>query len=241
MPAGNVTITASSKDPSCVTPDTLVTLADGTQVRIDSLSGTEELLVWNFYTGEYTTAPASILMNHGYDYVNILTLYFKDGTVINTINGHGFFDTEANKFVIIRESNVDEFIGRSFVKQNENGYSTTELIGYSVSYKYTEVWSVLTAVHYNCVLEGLWTVTEAEVPNSADYLMPFDITEDMKYDDASMKEDIEKYGLYTYEDFEAYCSYEIFEALKLENFKVSVAKGYITFDEILFLLSIHTN
>ena len=69
--------------------------------------------------------------------------------------------------------------------------------------------------------------------------MPFEIGEDMKYDEEKMQADIEKYGLYTYEDFAEYCTYEQFIALGLANFKVSVAKGYITWEEIEYLLDIH--
>ena len=61
----------------------------------------------------------------------------------------------------------------------------------------------------------------------------------MKYDEAKMNADIETYGLYTYDDFAEYCTYEQFVALSLENFKVSVGKGYITWEEILYLISIH--
>ena len=240
MPASNVTITASSSS-SCVTPDTLVTLADGTQKRIDSVKAADMLLVWNFYTGKYDVAPASILINHGYDTVEILTLVFADGTKINTINGHGFFDADANKFVIIKTDNVADYVGKDFIKQDGDGYETVTLTNFEITESYTEVWSILTAEYYNCILEGMWTVTEAEVPNSPTYIMPYEVGEDMKYDEAKMQADIEKYGLYTYEDFAEYCSYEAFVTLGLENFKVSVGKGYITFDEIVYLLGLHAN
>ena len=239
MPASDVTISASSESNSCVTPDTLVTLADGTQKRIDEVQPTDMLLVWNFYEGKYDVAPASILMNHGYDTVKVLTLEFADGTKIGTINGHGFFDEARNEFVIINTENVADFVGHNFVKVDGDGYTTTELVGYSVEERYTEVWSILTVRYYNCILEGLWSVTEAEVSNSPTYLMPFVVGEDMKYDSELMQADIEKYGLYTYEDFAMYCTEEQFEALGLDIFKVAVGKGYITYDQIVFLLQIH--
>ena len=237
--AGGGSGSSSGGSSPCVTPDTLVTLADGTQKRIDQVTYTDKLLVWNFYTGKYDIASASILMNHGASTVNVTTLYFADGTSINTINGHGFFDVATNEFVLIDEFNVADYIGHSFVKQNGDGYSTTELVSYNVEEQYTEVWSILTAEHYNCMLEGMWTVTAAEVENSPEWLMPYEIGEDMKYDEASMEADIDEYGLYTYEDFAEYMTYEQFKALGLDNFKVSVGKGYITWDEILYLISIH--
>ena len=146
---------------------------------------------------------------------------FADGTSINTINGHGFFDVATNEFVLIDEFNAADYIGHEFVKQDGDGYSTVELVSYSVEEQYTEVWSILTAEHYNCMLEGMWTVTAAEVENSPEWLMPYEIGEDMKYDEASMHADIAEYGLYTYDDFAEYMTYEQYEALNLSIFKIN--------------------
>ena len=221
----------------CVTPDTLVTLADGTQKQIQYVTAQDMLLVWDFVNGQYVVIPASIIMNHGYDYYTVVSLKFDDGTVVNTINGHGFFDKDLNKFVIIDENNVTDYVGHTFYK--EDVQSTVKLVSYEISKQYTESWSILTAVHYNCMMGGMLTLTPAEVEGSPDYLMPYEIGEDMKYDEAKMQADIEKYGLYTYEDFAEYMTYEQFMALNLANFKVSVGKGYITWEEILYLIDIH--
>ena len=226
-------------DKSCVTPDTLVTLANGTQKRIDKVTYNDQLLVWNHYTGKYDIAPASIVMNHGYDEYEIVTLTFDDGTVVNTINGHGFFDANENRYVILSNNNAADYIGHDFVKVDGDGYKTVKLVNYSVKTEYTESWSILTAEHYNCVLEGMLTITPAEVEGSADYLMPFELGEGMKFDDENMQADIEKYGLYTYDDFAEYMTEEQFIALGLSTWKVAVGKGYITWDEILYLISIH--
>ena len=222
----------------CVTPDTLITLADGTQKRIDKVTYADKILVWDFYKGEYTVMPSSIVMNHGYNNYDVVTLNFSDGTSVNTINGHGFFDTGLNKFVILGTDNVADYVGHEFVKDAEKKI-TAKLVSYSIKNEDTESWSVLTSVHYNCFLEGMLTITPAEVDDSPEYLMPYEIGDNMKYIEAKMNADIEKYGLYTYEDFADYVTYEQFVALGLENFKVSVAKGYITWEEILYLISIH--
>ena len=239
----DVTVTwalgSSGGSSPCVTPDTLVTLADGTQKRIDQVSYNDQLLIWNHYTGEYDVAPASIVMNHGYDKYEIVTLTFSDGTVVNTINGHGFYDANENRYVILSDNNAADYIGHDFVKVDGDSYKTVKLVGYSVKTEYTESWSILTAEHYNCVLEGMLTITPAEVEGSPEYLMPFDVNDDMKYDEAAMQADIEKYGLYTYDDFAEFMTEEQFVALGLSKWKVSVGKGYITWEDILYLISIH--
>ena len=231
---------ASSGSSPCVTGDTLVTLADGTQVRIDSLTGNELVKVWDFYKGEYTVAPIAILQNHGYENFDEVKLVFSDGTEINTINGHGFFDAEENKFILIDKYNVADYVGHEFVKYDaENEYTTVTLVDYSIEARYEQIYSILTAVQYNCLLNDLWTLTAAEVENSPEWLMPYEIGEDMKYDAEKMQADIEKYGLYTYEDFAGLCTYEQFVGFGFENFKVSVGKGAITWEEILYLISLH--
>ena len=231
---------AQSYSSICVTPDTLITLADGSQKPINQVTYADRILVWDFVKGEYVAKPSTIVMNHGYNLYDVVTLNFDDGTTVNTINGHGFFNVQANKFVILSKDNVERYIGHDFVKDADK-MTTAKLISYSISTEYTESWSVLTSEQYNCLLEGMLTITPAEVEGSADVLMPYEIGADMKYDAAKMQADIEKYGLYTYEDFADYCTYEQFVALGLENFKVSVAKGYITWDEIIFLLNLHMN
>ena len=224
---------------SCVTPDTLVTLADGTQKEIQHVTYDDQLLIWNFYEGKYDVMPASIVMNHGYGKYTVVALHFADGTTVNTINGHGFFDAENREYVILGESNAADYVGHSFVKADSDGYKTTELIGYEVKTEYTESWSILTSGHYNCILEGMWTLTPAEIPGSPDYLMPFEVGADMKYDAEKLQADIEKYGLYTYEDFADLMTREQFDALGLSTWKVAVGKGYIAWEDILQLVEIH--
>jgi len=63
----------------------------------------------------------------------------------------------------------------------------------------------------------------------------------MKYDEAKMQEDIEKYGLYTYDDFSEYVTYEQFIAFNGPYLKVLVGKGVLTYEEILNLIDIYVN
>lgn len=232
MPDSAVTISASSEK-SCVTSDTLVTLADGTQKRIDQVTFADKLLVWDFEKGEYTVANASIIENHGYDYNNIIKLVFEDGTTIKVVNVHGFFDADLNKWIDINASNVQDFIGHSFTQVSGDSYKTVKLVSATVTTEYIEAWSILTANQYNCVLEGMFTVT----PPATLQLAFFEIGEGMKYDEKAKTADIAQYGLYTYEEFAHLLTEDEFEALNMAEMKVAVGKGLITYDEILWLIA----
>jgi hypothetical protein len=69
----------------------------------------------------------------------------------------------------------------------------------------------------------------------------FELGENMTFDKAQMQADIEKYGLYTYEDFADYLTYEQFVAFNVQYFKIAVGKGNYTFDGILDLINEYLN
>ena len=234
----NTVVTATFPDKSCVTADTLVTLADGSQKRIDEVTYEDVLLVWDFFNGTYATVPSSIIFYHGHDNFEVLTLNFEDDTVVKVISNHGFFDVGENNFVFIDTENVENFIGHEFVKVNGNGYSTVKLVGYTVGEEYTGCYSIQTAMHNNFIVEEMFSLTIPEYEGWFDY---FEIGEGMKYDEEKMLADIEKYGLYTYEDFAEYVTYEQFVAFSGPYLKVLVGRGVLTYDDILKLISTYVN
>ena len=61
----------------------------------------------------------------------------------------------------------------------------------------------------------------------------FEVGENMRFDAAKMEADIRTYGLYTYEDYAAYVSYEEYVAFGGAYFKVLVGKGLLEFEDIL--------
>lgn len=239
MPAQEVTITASSSG-SCVTPDTLVTLADGTQVRVDSLTGNEELLVWNHETGKFDKAPVAYIVNHNgvVSEHEVIHLNFANGKTVKIIGEHVFYDVTLNKYVAINTENVNSFIGHTFVALGRDGETLEKVKLVSIEREITEttVYEVVSYKHLTCFTEGILSTSAYLDP----LLNVFDIdTETFAYDMESVANDIETYGLYTYADFEGLISEEAFELYNAAYLKVAVGKGYITWDDILELIDIY--
>ena len=90
-----------------------------------------------------------------------------------------------------------------------------------------------TAINDNAVAEGMLTLTPEDIPGMLTY---FEVGEGLKYDEEKMNADIEKYGLYTYEEWADYVSYEEFVALNGKYFKILVGKGILTEEDILSLI-----
>ncbi len=225
---------AQSYSSICVTPDTLVTLADGTQKRIDQITYNEEILVWNFYTGRYDVAPVSLLVNHGDAEYEVIKLTFDDGTTFNIVGCHDLFEVSANEFIDINSDNVASLVGKSFLKNNSEGFKEIVLIGYEIITETNGSYTILSNKYYNAILNGMLSISPSYLAENL--YEAFEVGEDMTYDKEKMEADIEKYGLYTYDEFSDYVTYEQFVAWNIANMKIVVGKGYTTYEDIVYML-----
>ena len=59
----------------------------------------------------------------------------------------------------------------------------------------------------------------------------------LAYDKELMAQDIETYGLFTYEDFAPYMSEETFNTIfPIKYLKVSIGKGLVTFEDLEYII-----
>ncbi len=219
---------------SCVTPDTLITLADGTQKQVQHLTGDETLLVFNHTTGKLDIAPIAYIVDHNKEVSEqtVITLGFDDGRYVDIIGEHVFFDMDSDKYVTLDE-NAEKFIGTTFAVMSENSVAGAKLVSVTKQIKETATYEVVTYKNVTCFTNGILSAS-AYLDK---VLNVFDINEDTKaYENVA--EDIEKYGLYTYADFEGLISEDAFELYNAKYLKIAVGKGYITWDDILELIDI---
>ena len=231
---------AQKYSPSCVTGDTLVMLADGTQKRIDALTGNELLLVWNHETGAMDTAPVAYIVNHNnvVEEREIVHLYFSDGSEVKVIGEHVFFDATLNKYIALTTENADSFVGHKFVGANADNTALkyVKLVRVEKYTKETMAYEVVTYKHLTCFTNNILSTSAFLDP----LLNVFDINPvTMAYSAEKVAMDIATYGLYTYADFEGLITEEAFELYNAQYLKIAVGKGYITWDDILDLIKIY--
>lgn len=225
----------ATEEKSCVAEGTLITLANGEQVPVEQLTGDEMLLVWNLFTGTFDTAPILFIDSDPPEIYQVINLYFSDGTQVKVISEHAFWDFDLNRYVYL-DKDASEYIGHWFNKQSasENGefyWTSVQLTDVIIQEEYTAAYSPVTYGHLCYYVDGMLSM-----PGGIGGL--FNIFEvdanTMSYDAESMQNDIEQYGLFTYEEFYEILpvARELFEAVNGQYLKVAIGKGLIDLNTI---------
>ena len=94
---------------NCLTGDTLITMSDGSEKRIDTLSVGDKILSYNPETGnleedEVTYSDSTENKQHN----NFDVWTFSDGTIIKTVHRHRFYNVERNAMVYMDEWKIGE-------------------------------------------------------------------------------------------------------------------------------------
>lgn len=225
----------STNGKECVTPDTLITLADGSQVRVDSLKGDEMLLVWNLETGSFDTAPIMFVDSEEESEFEVIKLYFSDGTEVKVISEHGFWDYDLNKYVYL-DRYAENYIGHTFAKHNGTDLVKVQLVDVVLETQTTTAWSPVTVGHLCYFVNGMLSM-----PGGVGGLFNiFEVdAETMTYDYDAIAKDIETYGLFTYEELNAIAplSEEMFYAAGGQYLKISIGKGNLTIEELKTMIN----
>lgn len=215
---------------SCIAGNTLVTLADRTQKPVSELNGTESLLVWNLQTGAFDVAPVFFVATHKADEYNVTELLFDDGTSIEIIGRHGFWDYTSNRFVYIESDNVDDFLGHYFAKDVGSELRKICLID---AHKYARnemAYSPHAYAHLAFFANGI-----LNVPNNTDFLVNFEEFDNdtIKYNSDALANDIAKYGLLSPEDLNGLVPAEFFYGMNAQYVSIAIGRGIITMDDLV--------
>lgn len=226
----------SSGGSGCVTLDTLFTMADGTQKRADELAVGDVVRVFNHITGQYEAAP--IIFNTHFDEeereYEVLHLQFANGKEVKIVAAHGFYDMTLMQYVYITNENYQDYIGHEFYSLNYDGTNgeAVKLEKAFIETEMTRIFCPVSYFHMNSFANGF--LNTPNIPGGITGLVNyFEYDADMKYNEEAMQRDIEKYGVYTYDDFKEYISEAAFNSSPSVHLKVAVGKGMITFEQIL--------
>ena len=227
----------NGKDDSCIIEGTLITMADGTQKPVEEVNVGDMVLAFNHISGSFEATP--VIFNTHMDEAEaatyeVLYLKFSNGLELGVVASHGLFDVSLMQYVYLDYDNYQDYIGHEFYYAGNDG-ALNEHVALEDAYITTEnvrVFCPVTYFHMNSIANGF--LGTPSIPGDITGLVNyFEYDPDLKYNEEAMQQDIETYGLYTYDDFKAYISEEAYNSSPSVYLKVAVGKGMITFEEIL--------
>ena len=242
-PTGNITLYAQWSYSGCLAAGTLITMADGTTKKIEELKVGDIVITFNHNTGKLSQQRVlrQYHINQETISTNVINLVFNDSSIVRIVESHGFFNMTLNKYVFISENNYQEFIGHQFYKLDEQTLTgkCTMLERVYITYETIRIFSPVTEQDTNLFANMFLTMPSMPML-STDLeglvnMFEFDPVT-LAYDQEKMIADIEKYGLYTYEEFAQYMDEDEFNASPIPYLKVSVGKGLMTYDDVILLI-----
>lgn len=218
---------------TCIAEGTLVTMADGTKCAVEDLRKGDMVMAFDHMAGRIIPNEVIIVIRTASDFYRN-TFLFDDGTQLATINEHGIYDLELNRYVNISHENADAFIGHRFVAVDSDGnLGTKKLVDVASEFTSGYKYDIVTDQTLNYVAEDTLSVTHVLV----DVINTFAFDGNMCYDQQKMQEDIARYGLSTYAEWEEYCDITVFEQYNGPFMKVGISKGLYTGEYIINLIN----
>ena len=220
---------SSSSGGGCITPDTLIALADGSQKRVDELENTDIIKVYDFDNGIVTVAPIT-LFHRVKKEEQVLRVVFSDGTSIGVVKDHCFFDLTDRRFVTIyTEKQADELDGHMFAVLKDDEISEVELVDIRIDGKTDSYYAPVSEVHLNCFTNNLLSM-----PGYVrGFCNVFELEEnELKYDAAKKAEAIRNVSESNADGLAFITNLDVYKKNKLDWIRVSIAKGMISIQEL---------
>ena len=218
----------------CVTPETMITLADGSEKRVDEVTDTDRLMVYDFDKGKISDAPITFFHRMNEE-APVIRVTFSDGTSIGVVGEHGFFDMTDRRFVAINSIEQEKaLLGHRFAKLVAGAITEVELTGIYEDGTTDSYYSPVSEEHFNCFTAGMLSISGF----MKGLYNVFDLEEnELKYNAAKKAAEIKEVGEMSYEALAGKVSKDLFERNNAGWFSVSIAKGLITAKELLDLMT----
>ncbi|MGM9971488.1 MAG: S8 family serine peptidase [Anaeroplasmataceae bacterium] len=235
----NIYVRALYKDAvssgSCIAEGSKITLADGSKKKVEDLNIDDEVLVWNFKTGKFDSTNLLCIDYDEESIKDVICLKFSDGTKVDIIDEHGFFDKDMGKFVYL-DSNAENYIGHTFIKKKGDKLFEVQLTSVTIKSKKVSCFSPVSNIYLCYFVDDMLTIPGGI--NGLFNIFQID-TEKFIYDEEKMNKDIEQYGLFSYDEFNSIIQVpqELFYGVQGEYLKIAIGKGLITYDGIRYLLA----
>ena len=228
---GTYTVPKVESSEECLVKGTKVLCEGLIEKPVEELEIGDLIYSYNHFRGKLETKKVAVIYISKARNINILRLNFNNDTSIDIWKGHLFLDYNLRKYVEININNVEEYMCHEFgiIDLKTNKIEKIKIKSYSIYNDVIEGYGICTENNLNHIVNYMPLMTD-EIDGIFNY---FELDENLLIDRNLMKKDIEKYGLFTYEDWKEYLTLDEFNAFNVKYLTVSIGKGNTTFKELL--------
>lgn len=206
----------------CFAVGTPITMADGTRKAIEDLSIGDEVRVFDHDEGTISSAKLFDLWSYPEKHSGVMNLHFTNSIDLTVVYGHSFFEREENKYVSVTRDTVSRYVGHEFYNVDNNRWET--LTGYDFVKGEVDTYVITSEYHLNAVANGMLSNEDGFYTILTNI---FDYDENLKIDQEKKAQDIQKYGLYPFENFK-HMSKDTYDILGGQYLSVAFGKGLVT-------------
>ena len=224
----SATGTYTAKKSGCFAKGTLIELFDGNAKKIEDLSVGDIIKTFNHETSLFEPQPITYIPYHSRAIYRVLELEFEGLNKIKVLFAHGFMNATTRKYEEISPDNVIDKIGERYMFANGMTLVSRKLLSYRLYEEKTECYSLSSAYNLNHIANGALCISD-DISGLYNY---FELDEFFKYDPVKKQQDIERFGLLSYEEVAYFMPREIYDLFNVKYLSVSIGKGLITMQKM---------
>jgi len=205
----------------CVLEGTPITLSDYSFKNVEDLVPGDKILAYDFFKGEFTESE----INYTFDECSMAETFkvsFDNGTSISIANNEDMFDVNARQFFTINYGSYKDLIGKEVLINNLGSNDTSKITSIEYKHQKAHYYTLYSKGYMNYVANNVLMLYSVSGFNEK-----YTITKDLKIDMDIYNADVEKYGLFTYEDFPELTK-EMFDDFDMKTVTFLLGKGYLT-------------
>ena len=185
-------------------------------------------MTYSFYDGGLSSNYIIAVEKQTGEVMNKLAITLDNGTTVNAVEYQDFFDMDAKRYFEINAGNYTNAVGKCIMVLNGNEIGRATIESIVLTREVVDAYELITARDYNFFADNVMSCE----PNIF-CVNAFEITDEYKYDEAKYQADLDRYGMYTYDEYAWPMTEEEFNMFNGPIFKVAVGKGLITEEYIL--------
>jgi len=208
----------------CVAEGTKITMGDLTKKNVEDLRNGDEIMGYNFFTGQYESRLVNYVMEDE-NYGNKFEIKFENGNSVTIFNSEDMFDVNTKEFFTVSSETYKNIVGRTVLLCDNGVRSSSKIISVTKELVFAKYYTV-----YSCELINYVANDVLMVYAVSGFNQRYTVDENFKIDMDAYNSDVSKYGLFTYEDFPE-LSKHMFDNFDIATVSFIIGKGYITLEE----------